>query len=66
MTFTEYLNKNCKTYKMKITSMELGFLHSVLSRYIEDENNKDRGIDIANMIKEKVDEIVTEIYKKGR
>ena len=66
MSFDEYLIENSKLYKIKLSAMEIGLLHSILTRYITSEENKDRGIDIANITNNRLKEVITKIYAKGR
>lgn len=65
-SFDEYLIDISHKYKIPLSSMEIGFLHSLLSRYAEDEENKDRGLEIANIINGKLNTVVTKIRKSGR
>ena len=64
MSFYEYLITNSKKYKIPLSAIEIGFLHSLLLDYVKDESNKDKGIDIANIINEKLCKIISKIYKE--
>lgn len=61
MTYDEYLLQNSNTYKIKLTAIEIGFLHSLLREYIENESNKDKGIDVAEFTRNKLDKIISKI-----
>lgn len=61
----EYLISNSKEYNLKITAMEVGFLESILSRYISADENEHRAKDIAVILKERLKPIIYKIYKKG-
>lgn len=60
----EYLFYNSKEYKLKITAMEVGFLESILSKYIDDKENEHRTKDVAVILKERLNPIISKIYKK--
>ena len=64
-SFDEYLISNSKEYNLKITAMEVGFLESILSRYINDKENEHKAKDIAAILKERLGPIISKIYKKG-
>lgn len=49
--FDKGLIRNSKEHKMPITAIEVGFLIGLLDDYIKNENNKDKGIHIAEYIK---------------
>lgn len=65
-SFDEYLIDTSRKYKIPLSAMEIGFLSSLLSRYAEDEENKNRGLEIANIINGKMNTVITEIRKSGR
>lgn len=65
-SFDEYLIDTSRKYKIPLSAMEIGFLHSLLSRYAEDEENKNRGLEIANIINGKMNTVITKIRKSGR
>lgn len=65
-SFDEYLIDTSRKYKISLSAMEIGFLHSLLNRYAEDEENKNRGLEIANIINGKMNTVITEIRKSGR
>lgn len=67
ISFDEYLIRNSKDYKIKLTAMEIGFLHSLLDRYMKDEDNKTRCLDIATYINNnRLKPLINKIYKKSR
>ena len=63
-TYDEYLLKTSHEYKIRLTAMEIGFLHSLLLEYIKDEENKDKGVDIATFIDNKLNETIDKIRSK--
>ena len=65
-SFDEYLIDTSRKYKIPLSAIEIGFLSSLLSRYAEDEENKNRGLEIANIINGKMNTVITEIRKSGR
>lgn len=65
-SFDEYLIDTSRKYKIPLSAMEIGFLSSLLSRYAEDEDNKNRGLEIANIINGKMNTVITRIRKSGR
>lgn len=64
-SFDEYLINNSKEYNLKITAMEVGFLESILSKYISDKENEHRAKDIAAILKGRLKPIISKIYEKG-
>lgn len=61
--FNEFLLDCCSKYNLELGPLELGFLSSMLYSFINDKNNKDKGVFIAESIKEKVEKIIDEFYK---
>ena len=60
----EYLLYNSKEYNLKITAMEVGFLESILRKYIDDKENEHRAKGVAVILKERLNPIISKIYKK--
>ena len=66
MTFDEALIESCYKYEVLLSPIEIGFLHGMLNDYIKNEENKDKGIDIAHVINGKMNHIIEQIRSEGR
>ena len=66
MMIDELLIERCYKYEVLLSPIEIGFLHALLNEYIENEENKDKGIDIAHVINGKMNHIIEQIRSEGR
>lgn len=66
MIIDELLMERCYKYEVLLSPTEISFLHALLNDYIENEENKDKSINIANIINGEINHMLGQIRSEER